>query len=233
MLEHALVLGAGPGAVGVRRGRPVALADHYVGPDRQALGREDQVHVLLVHADGAGQHAGSDIAHARHLQQPLDGAVLAVRAVQDRQDDVDLAEQVRYLRGRAGYRARGGQHVELARVGPVLAACVLAAGPRHHLRAGHGHRLDRGQLAVGDGHPARFIGHLHPVPVGGDADGNDLVLRPVDRGQHVAAAHDRHRVLGPAAAEDHRDPDLALLAHQTSIPVTGHIARAWRTGTPA
>ena len=68
--------------------------------DRQAAGLEDHLHVFLVHADRAGQHAGSDVADAGHLQQALYRAVLAERAVQDREHHVDLAEQARDLAGR-------------------------------------------------------------------------------------------------------------------------------------
>ena len=45
-----------------------------------------------------GEHPGADVADAGHLEQPLDGAVLAPRAVQQREDDVDLAEGLRRLR---------------------------------------------------------------------------------------------------------------------------------------
>ena len=45
-----------------------------------------------------GEHAGADVADAGHLEHPLDGAVLAPRAVQQREDHVDLAERLRRLR---------------------------------------------------------------------------------------------------------------------------------------
>ena len=45
-----------------------------------------------------GEHAGADVADAGHLEHPLDGAVLAPRAVQQREDDVDLAQRLRRLR---------------------------------------------------------------------------------------------------------------------------------------
>ena len=48
--------------------------------------------------DRGGEHAGADVADAGHLEQALDGAVLAPRAVQQREDDVDLAEGPRRLR---------------------------------------------------------------------------------------------------------------------------------------
>ena len=67
--------------------------------DRQPPGLEDDLHVLLIHADRAGQHPGPDVRDAGHLQQTLDGAILAERAVQHRQHHVHLAEQMRYLAG--------------------------------------------------------------------------------------------------------------------------------------
>ena len=96
---------------------PVALAHHHVRPDRQPLGLEDDLHVLLVHADRAGQHAGPDVGDAGHLQQALDGAVLAERAVQHRQHHVDVAEQVR-VSGRARVVAAEAARVGLAADGP-------------------------------------------------------------------------------------------------------------------
>ena len=42
----------------------------------------------LVHADGARQDARAHVRHVEQLEQALNGAVLAERAVQDREDDV-------------------------------------------------------------------------------------------------------------------------------------------------
>ena len=47
---------------------------------------------VLVHAERRGEHPGADVRNVRQLEQPLHSAVLAERAVQDRQDDVDDAE---------------------------------------------------------------------------------------------------------------------------------------------
>ena len=49
--------------------------------------------------DRGGEHAGADVPHAGHLEHALDGAVLAPRPVQQREDDVDLAEGPRRLAG--------------------------------------------------------------------------------------------------------------------------------------
>ena len=57
--------------------------------DRQAAGGEHHLHRRLVHADGRRQHAGADVRHVRELEQALDRAVFAVRAVQHGKDDVE------------------------------------------------------------------------------------------------------------------------------------------------
>ncbi len=57
---------------------------------------------------------GPDVAHAGHLQQSLDRAVLAPGAVQQREDHVDLAERLRH--------GAGLVHDELAAVGPLASA---------------------------------------------------------------------------------------------------------------
>lgn len=44
----------------------------------------------LIHADGGGQRAAADKGDAGHLEQPLDGSVLAVFAVQNREHNVYL-----------------------------------------------------------------------------------------------------------------------------------------------
>ena len=41
---------------------------------------------------------GADVADAGHLEHPLEGAVLAPGAVQQREDDVDLAEACGHAR---------------------------------------------------------------------------------------------------------------------------------------
>ena len=52
---------------------------------------EDGLHQRLVHADGAGGDATADVGQAGQLEHALQGAVLAVLAVDQREDDVDLA----------------------------------------------------------------------------------------------------------------------------------------------
>ena len=75
-----------------RRGArvPVVRRGRRVGADRQAVRGEDDLHHPLVHADRGGEHAGADVGDVGQLEQPLDRAVLAVGAVQHREDDVEV-----------------------------------------------------------------------------------------------------------------------------------------------
>jgi hypothetical protein len=59
-----------------------------MGDDGQALCGEEDLHHRLVHADGRSEDAATDVRDVRQLQEPLDGAVFAVRSVQDREDDI-------------------------------------------------------------------------------------------------------------------------------------------------
>ena len=116
---------------------PLGPGDDDAGGDRQAGGLQDDLHEGLVHADRRGQHAGADVAHAGHLQQALEGAVLAPRAVQQREHHVDLADDRRHAApARSTTRSVPvvGAHQRDRR--PV--AVDLRAGRRRGSRAGCG-----------------------------------------------------------------------------------------------
>src|SRR5215211_5660950 len=68
---------------------PFAWRDGHERTDRQPGRGEHQFHVVLVHADRAGQHTSADVAGPHHLEQTLNGAILTERAVQQRQGDID------------------------------------------------------------------------------------------------------------------------------------------------
>ncbi len=150
-------------------GRPVGLpgprGHHRVGQHRQALRLEDDLHVVLVHADRRGEHAGTDVAHPGHLQQTLDGAVLAPRAVQQREDHVDLAEGAAARRWARARRARcrrtRSASVTVARVGSTSGS------------------LSPVVIASRSGSPDS----QHPAAVVGDADRDHVVAVGVDRAE--------------------------------------------------
>lgn len=181
--------GAGGGLVGA----PLAGADHQVRADRQPEGGEDPLHVLLVLSDGGGEDTRADVRDAGQFQETLEGAVLAVGAVQDGEDHVDVAE---------GLRHRAGLAVEdLAVAG--------GDGEDDGALAGLGERVDVGDGALGDRHPRGLVGGEHPAALGGDADGQDVVPGAVDGAQDGAAGDHGDAVLGAAPAEDDGDARLA------------------------
>ena len=79
--EHELALG-----------RELLGADRPVADLRQPGVGHQLLEHDLVHAQRRGQHAGADVGHVEALEQPLHGAVLAERSVQDREHDVDAVE---------------------------------------------------------------------------------------------------------------------------------------------
>jgi hypothetical protein len=77
----------------------------------------------LVHAQGRGEHAAADVGEAEHLEQALEGAVLAVRAVQDREHEVG-AEGQEVAHGLAVADDAGER--DLGRAGPPAAVAADA-----------------------------------------------------------------------------------------------------------
>ena len=105
----------------------LAFAQHGIAVPTPPVGADDDVrgcgdaggvqkHLgdLLVHARGAGEDAAAHVADAQHLEHPLDGAVLAVGAVQQRQNDVDIAQNVRAGGSQSGQRPASESYGELA-----------------------------------------------------------------------------------------------------------------------
>ena len=78
--------------------RRVAVAERDVPRDGDPAVAQHRLEEVLVHAQRRRGDAGADVRDAGELEQALHGAVLAERAVEDREDDVDLAE----CRGRRG-----------------------------------------------------------------------------------------------------------------------------------
>ena len=151
---------------------------------------------MLVHHRRGCRDARPDVAHVGEVEQPLDRAVLAERAVQQGEDDVDLAEGARRLAGLVddeGAVGRARRHDDARRGG-----------------------VDLRDVAGGQPKRGRVVGREHPVAVPGDADGHDVVLGPVERLEHAGGRGARHRVLGGAAPEDEGDAGPA-----GRLPVAG------------
>src|SRR5207248_8402982 len=93
----------------------LAVAQGDVSGDRDAAVAQYLLEEVLVHAQRRCCNAGADVGNSRQFQQPLDGAVLAEGAVEDREDDVDRAQSRRRVRGwnRQSLRDRAVARAEL------------------------------------------------------------------------------------------------------------------------
>ena len=169
---------------------PLAVGDHRVRADGQPGTGEDDLHVVLVHARGGGEHARTDIADVGELEHPLQGAVLAVGAVQQREDDVHLTQGLQSLPG------------------AVHGQCALPDARREdHLGAGVGDlRRLRGRERQAPG----VVVDEDPATLAGDPHGDDVVDVAVDRPQHAGRGGAGDGVLGGATAEDDGDTGLAI-----------------------
>jgi hypothetical protein len=130
---------------------------------------------VLVHAEGAREHARADVRQAEELEEALDRAVLAERAVQDREHEVDLAERDLLPARR--------DHAELAgggALGPPNPGAVVG-----HL----------GKVLGVQTEAFRVVGLEHEGALAGDADGDQLVAVTVDRPEHPARRGAADRVL--------------------------------------
>ena len=142
---------------------------------------------------------GPDVADVGEVEQALDRAVLAERAVQEREDDVDLAEGARRLPGLVDHEGAvgGARRDDDAR---------RAAVDLRHVPGGQPQRLG-------------VVGGQHPVPVPGDAHGHHLVAVAVEGLEDARGGRARDGVLGGAAAEDEGDADLVgcAVGHRTRL----------------
>lgn len=179
-------------AVGVVE--PAPVRGHHVRPDRQSCGLEGDLHVVLVHADGAGRHAGSDVSDAHHLEEPLDGAVLTEGAVQQCEGDVDAMDVHQTLTVAGGHLATVGAH--------------------------HPHRIALRLCHVGQMAGCDLVGvdglqrHLGPSTRGRDTDADHVETVLVDGLEHTRGREARDAVLRRLTSED--ECDLDPLVHWAS-----------------
>ncbi len=165
----------------------LTLAEREPARHGQVRRGERALHHHLVHRDGRPDDARADVRHARELEQPLHGAVLAVRAVQQRDD-----------------------HVEPGRGDPALTErhqlVRTRLGQLRDVRALHRERL-RERVAAGREQLAGLFGE-EPATFLGDRDGHDVVALGVERVAHRDRADARDVVLRGPTAEQQQDADL-------------------------
>ncbi len=185
-------------------GSDLGLAQRPEAALRDAVGGQHLLRHRLVHRQRRAEHARSDIGRVGELQQPLHGAVLTHRAVQQRQDDGELLVRAWTTDARGdhiGHRDRRTGGVE-----------PFGKGAGTSSESGLGGLAER------------------PVAVGRDADRRDAVPRRIDRGQHVSRRHAADVVLGGLAAVEHHEVDAAHLRNGTGAdPVAPTDAQRYRS----
>ncbi len=109
-------------AAALSRGHSLSVMTVYGPTGSPADARSTFMTCLSIIAADA-EHARPDVAHVGELEQALDRAVLAERPVQQREDDVDLAEGARRLAGLVhdeGSVGGAGRHEDARGVGVDL-----------------------------------------------------------------------------------------------------------------
>ena len=142
-----------------------------------------------------------DVPHVGQLEQALQRAVLAERAVQQREHDVDLAEHARQLPGL--------EHLDVAVVDRLREQHVRRRCPPPAAGAPSVIAQRSGSSSASTQRPAGVM-----------PTASDVVAVAVDRAQHAAGGRAADRVLAGAAAEqDH---------HAGAAAVPGVCPRVWR-----
>ena len=155
----------------------VAEADRVVGRDGDAAVAHHLLEEVLVHRERGAGDARADVRDAGELEQSLDRPVLAERAVEDRQHDVDGAE-----RGERSGLGGNGQCLRRTRL--ALNAC--RAWPRE----GRGAGLERPAAVAAD----RDADDVVPLRVerrehrAGGGEGDVVLARAAAREQRDAKA---------------------------------------------
>lgn len=171
-------------------GRTVGVRiERDVRGDRNALGAQRPLHRHLVHADCRGEDAAPHVRHVQRLQQPLHHTVLTERAVQHREDHVQLGVH------RAGGVAGAHLHDAGTRTGPQL-----DGRPGHHQAVVDGPRTCRPVAQLGQ----QRVGQQPKPTAAGDTDGDSAV--PAMR-----------RAPGPRRARTRRTPRAPPTAHRTGF----------------
>ena len=168
--------------------------------------REHGLHRRLVHADGGGQHAGADVRHVRQLEHSLDGAVLAIGAVQHDDDHVETRAQLRgHPAGRLDADECVGGERDVGAFGAIGERFLDGAGGVAARQADAGLR---GQGAEG-------ITADDPAAVTADPDGDDGMAPVLQRRHHRGGGGERDLVLAGPPAEDHAHAERGHAPHSS------------------
>ncbi len=168
---------------------------------RNAGGVQQHLGVVLVHARGRGEHAAAHVRHAHHLEQALNRAILAERAVQGGQHHVNMTERIKRAVGIAG----------------VESVAAVANGEHHFARIG---RLNRLGESFGQIPAERVLAVYKPGAGLRDADRHGLEQFRVERAHECGGGDAGNRMFVRLAAVENRHPCL----RHCHLLMPGHIA---------
>ena len=157
-----------------------------------AGGIQDDVGVLLIHADGAGADIGAHAGDPGQVAEALHRAVLGKAAVHHREHGIQPG----------GLRLtvpKGHQtmHCPVRREEGGQVAAILLPGVVDEL--------------------VHLAGVAQPAPVPGDAHHHNIIFFAVDIFQHRGGGHQRYIMLAAGTAE--QDADRAFFHHQRIPPI--------------
>ncbi len=105
--------------------------NRHPGSDRDAGGLERDLHEVLVHAECGVEDPTARVRDLQRVEEALDGAVLAVRSMQDRQHHVDLSQPldgaVRLHDAQRAVTARSGQSTRVP-LSTTSGRCAASSG---------------------------------------------------------------------------------------------------------
>ena len=186
---------------GRRSALPVARGSRPSSPaTRRPLRPKQHLHHGLVHADGRGEHAAADVGDIGQLEQALNRAVFAVRAVQHGKDRRRAPRPVSDAAASASSSRADGDRRSTSVSSPgrggrsTSRAAAQARGVAARLIDDFGGRRRR----------RRTIGQ-HPAAVLLDADGDGLVALAIEVGEDGGRRRERHFVLAGSSAVEHAD----------------------------
>src|ERR1039458_7253438 len=179
------------------------LHDGYSGGNKQRL------HDVFVHARSRAQHARAHISDVGQFEKTLNRSVFAERAVQHRENNIDVDGAIAGAPCERRIRLKGDKSAL-----PVhrLRRYHHRLSPSQHRRGLSGFRVASTQVARLKDQLAlqQVLGVLRrePAPVLGDADGHDFVFVFVDGLEHRRGREQRNLMLPAPPAKKTSDPKL-------------------------
>ena len=139
-------------------------------------GRQNGLGQVFVHGDCRGGDTAADVARSSHLKETLNGAILAIGAVQERKNDVDVTQIL---------------HTDDAGVASIRVAIVgefnevTFAGGQGDAGGSSSNRLS---FPILECQGRRIVGNTHPLAIARNSQGDHIPLGAVDGGEDTGGS---------------------------------------------